>query len=395
MEQHPVPQNITGFQFKLIGDMTIRQFLFLAGGILLGYLVYQIQLPSLFRWFLAFCFASLGFGFAFVPVEERPLDRWLLSFIQRVYSPTQFLWKKRALPLEILTNPVLTTTAFQTTLLKKDQTDAQINEYLRTLPVNALTSEIDKKENNLLAQLGSLMVNPLAIPIPTTPMVPLIITAASEPTLPPLSDLDLEKKGGELLDKIVTLQNQLGSQTIGREKFIEIQAQLAFLLKEKERLTKQLVEMKKTLNKKQAEDVVRPITIKEFNDEPTVRAVSGDMASKIGLPRAPSTPNTPSGVVKNQRGAILPGVLLEIRNQLGTPLRALRTGKLGQFTVTTPLANGIYTIHLEDPQKTYFFDVIEITLKGELVPSLEISAKTQRDKQKEELAKKLFGPNLL
>ncbi|EKD47460.1 MAG: hypothetical protein ACD_66C00049G0001, partial [uncultured bacterium] len=26
MEQHPVPQNVTGFQFKLIGDITLKQF---------------------------------------------------------------------------------------------------------------------------------------------------------------------------------------------------------------------------------------------------------------------------------------------------------------------------------------------------------------------------------
>ena len=58
--------------------------------------------------------------------------------------------------------------------------------------------------------------------------------------------------------------------------------------------------------------------------------------------------------------------------------------------VSTPLANGIFTLHLEDPQSTYYFDIIETALKGEVVMPLEIFAKTEKDKVKEELRKKLF-----
>ena len=36
METHPVPQNISSYEFRLVGDMTLKQFLYLAGGILLG-----------------------------------------------------------------------------------------------------------------------------------------------------------------------------------------------------------------------------------------------------------------------------------------------------------------------------------------------------------------------
>ena len=40
MQQHPVPQNVTQYQFRLVGDMTLKQFLELAGGMLLAYLIY-------------------------------------------------------------------------------------------------------------------------------------------------------------------------------------------------------------------------------------------------------------------------------------------------------------------------------------------------------------------
>ncbi|KKR52786.1 MAG: hypothetical protein UT88_C0021G0001, partial [Candidatus Woesebacteria bacterium GW2011_GWD2_40_19] len=36
MEQHPIPQNISSYQFRLVGDMTLKQFFQLAGGFLVG-----------------------------------------------------------------------------------------------------------------------------------------------------------------------------------------------------------------------------------------------------------------------------------------------------------------------------------------------------------------------
>ncbi len=98
MEQHPVPQNVTTFQFRLIGDMTIKQFGYLAGGAILAYICYKLPLPFFFTWPMATIAALAGVGFAFVPVEERPMDIWVMSFIKNVYNPTQFVWEKTAEP---------------------------------------------------------------------------------------------------------------------------------------------------------------------------------------------------------------------------------------------------------------------------------------------------------
>ncbi|MBI5465585.1 carboxypeptidase regulatory-like domain-containing protein [Candidatus Gottesmanbacteria bacterium] len=147
------------------------------------------------------------------------------------------------------------------------------------------------------------------------------------------------------------------------------------------------------LAQKPQEQVVRPTVAAEAPEEARVKIVTPTVAPKIGMPKPPTIANTPSGIVKTQKGAILPGILVEIRNQEGTPVRALKTGKLGQFAVSTPLPSGTYTIYLEDPQKTYYFDIIEIALTGEIVSPLEIFAKTQKDKMKEELRKKLFSPD--
>ena len=67
MEQHPVPQNVTTFQFRLIGDMTIKQFGYLAGGAIVAFISYKLPLPFFFSCPLTIIFAS------FMPSSITPL----------------------------------------------------------------------------------------------------------------------------------------------------------------------------------------------------------------------------------------------------------------------------------------------------------------------------------
>lgn len=95
IEQHPIPQDVAGYKFRLIGDMTLKQFIWLAGGIILGLVVYSLPLPFFFKYPLAAIGVLLGAGIAFVPVEGRPMDKWLIAFIRSIYSPTQYVWQKQ------------------------------------------------------------------------------------------------------------------------------------------------------------------------------------------------------------------------------------------------------------------------------------------------------------
>ncbi len=399
MEQHPVPQNITGFQFKLIGDMTVRQFGYLAAGIITGYLVLQLDWPSLIKWFLGACLAGGGFAFAFVPIEERPLDRWLVSFFRSIYAPTQFLWKKRPAPPEILTATVAPAVLPAPETLKKEAVAARVEEYLTTLPAPAM-GELDQREAGFLSQISSfftpsLTTQPVGLP-PEKPEPAAVAPPPSPAVTPPVVKAgpppaeNLDKKTQDLTGKITALEQELTSQTITKERFLEIQTQLTNLLKEKERLSQELIELKRQLMEKR-ETAVKPSVAAQTPEETTVKIVTSAVASKIGMPNMPTVPNTISGIVKTQKGMVLPGILVEIRNPEGTPVRALKTGKLGQFSVSTPLPNGTFTLHLEDPQQTFHFDLIEVTLDGGIVSPLEIFAKTQRDTIREELTKKLFS----
>lgn len=92
-KQHAVPQNVMNVEFKLIGDLTMRQFSYVLIGGVAAYLSYVIFI-GIFRWPLVIIIALTGIGLAFVPVQERGMDEWLVNFFKAMFIPTQRVWKK-------------------------------------------------------------------------------------------------------------------------------------------------------------------------------------------------------------------------------------------------------------------------------------------------------------
>jgi hypothetical protein len=95
MEQHPIPQQISSYEFKLVGDMTLKQFLKAAAGLLLALMINSSKLIVIIKWPLMFLFAGGGLMLAFVPFEERPLEAWIVAFIKAIYSPTVYIYKRK------------------------------------------------------------------------------------------------------------------------------------------------------------------------------------------------------------------------------------------------------------------------------------------------------------
>ncbi|HDQ88726.1 MAG TPA: PrgI family protein, partial [candidate division WWE3 bacterium] len=92
-KQHAVPQNIMDVEFKLIGSLTMRQFVYLVVFAIMAYMA-KLSVPQPFTWFFALGIALAGIALAFVPIEERGLDEWLVNFIKVINSPTERIWKK-------------------------------------------------------------------------------------------------------------------------------------------------------------------------------------------------------------------------------------------------------------------------------------------------------------
>jgi len=94
MDQHPIPRQITTFEFKLIGFMTLKQFLYLAIFFPLGFIVYKVVPVAIVNVLFGVLVGVVGVLFAFVPIQDRPMEQWIRNLIKRLNSPTQYLYKK-------------------------------------------------------------------------------------------------------------------------------------------------------------------------------------------------------------------------------------------------------------------------------------------------------------
>lgn len=104
MDQHPIPRQITSFEFKLIGFMTLKQFLYLVVFFPIGYIVYAVNPIPIINVVLGVLVGVVGLIFAFVPFQDRPIEEWIRNLIKRMNSPTQYSYKKEEEPVYFLKN---------------------------------------------------------------------------------------------------------------------------------------------------------------------------------------------------------------------------------------------------------------------------------------------------
>jgi hypothetical protein len=280
MEQHPVPQNVTTFQFRLIGDMTLKQFGYLAAGAILAYVSYKLPLPFIVTWPLAVTFALLGFGFAFVPVEERPMDVWVFSFFKSIYSPTQYMWQKGQQGSQPpaasrqtqqtgtqIPAPTQTTQAPQATPPAGGATTSSVVAQLYARRADAKIHTMSTPSAGgpfaWLTQMLSSFRMPGAASLPPatptsygqTPMVGgtpqrvtgthLDLPAASQPApavapAPPQAGEPSEAQS-KLEEQIQRLTQELSTKESGETRILELQKQLTDVMAEKNKMEKELL----------------------------------------------------------------------------------------------------------------------------------------------------------
>ncbi len=98
MDQHPIPRQITTFEFKLIGFMTLKQFIYIIIFAVIGFVFYGLTPIPYLNVLLGILVGSIGLAFAFIPINDRPLDVWVKNLIKRLTSPTQYIFKKENPP---------------------------------------------------------------------------------------------------------------------------------------------------------------------------------------------------------------------------------------------------------------------------------------------------------
>ncbi|MFH1186638.1 MAG: PrgI family protein [Candidatus Levyibacteriota bacterium] len=413
MENHPIPQDITGFQFKLIGNMTVRQFAYLAAGIIIAWIFYILPLYILIKLPFSLIFGLSGVAFAFLPIEGRPMDLMINNFVKALFNPTQFIYAKTGGHFYSPTHVPVPHIAAQKQTASSLSGD-NLKKFLDNLPKRP-QNKLDEKEMVFFQSLTNIS-NPTASPtasiIPTY-TAPHIFSAAPvrasdlkklEPEKekkPEPIDSQEEENQNILLGKASVLEQELqkakqeemkktqgsADYNAAHQKVLELETLLNETVAQKQGLENKILSLQKKLDM-QGKKVYSPsLAVPEKEPTKNIRSIPKGMGKSIGIPNAPEYPNLVTGIIKDPRSNPLPNILVEIKDYEGNPVRAFKTNALGQFASATPLVNGTYTIEFEDPNGQNKFDIIQFSVKGEIILPVEVISVDTR----EELRRTLFN----
>lgn len=370
MEAHPIPQNVTAFQFKLVGDMTIKQFTYLAIGLSIAYLtfVFLVELLPYLAWPIIVLSSSIGAAFAFLPFQERPLDHWVKAFLKAVFNPTKRFWYREGISIKDM--------VFKNRLnIFLNSLEEEFISQPTRLPKLTTYSQAAPSTQNVITQAQQ----PQFTPIPSVAIQP----PRSNPPpsslfpnqIPPVSPEDLKQLIEEAKQAQI-IQNQI-VETEHELNLIKAQASSPGV--DIEGFTKRFEEILERLQRLTTEANRVSIQISKLTKRPQI-------SQKIKIEILPATkktnitpivltanPNVINGITTDSLGSYLEGVIVVAHDKEGLPVRALKTNKLGQFVAATPLPTGVYTMTFE--KDNLVFDVLKIELDGGIIPPLNVSAK--------------------
>jgi len=340
MEQHPIPQQISSYQFKLVGDMTLKQFFQVAGGVIVSLIFYSTPLHPIIKWPLILFFAGLGAAMAFLPFQERPLEKWIIAFFRSIYSPTLYTWKKTEKP------PVFYTETAVVPEIKAIQQTGPITD--------ANSAKLEDTEKNFLTKIGSLWNvagttkqptanNEQSTVISTQQTAPVAFTQTVLPSTPPSSTVHSSPS-----TPVLSVPQQIPT----------------VITKSAPKL---VVEESTPITNKQSS--ITEIEGQKI-EEKEINSASVEFSVDAAPPSPPIAVNTIVGQVMDQDRKIVEGAILEIKDSAGRPVRALKSNKAGHFIIVTPLANGKYEVTTE--KEGFKFEPVSFEAKGEMIPPIAI-----------------------
>jgi len=471
LQQHAIPQHIASFEFRLVGNLTLKQFGFLAVGMLLAWLTFVSPVHPIIKWPISFVIGTGGVILAFIPVQGRSFDKWLWAFLKAVFAPTQRIWRKEGERLYFLEIHPQALPEEGMTVSKAAVTRRLLERYLAQVPQGISPLEEEEQKflksldfgismpakvafaTGLVAKEEKAKKKPLEVqaptltPPPTPPTAPPPISILPTPTpeekreflpgllerertiktpqavIPLASEVNFVEKEvltlpssgltptyltsvGEIRVRKLHSRPDLSGEflmPVSGEKKFEPSAALRARLGLYEEAPKENVatippanqipaapsviptkivgrevareEIKSTrrTTAQPTKERVIPFTkkIKKRKTEVVGKEETAEARPKI--PRMTSVPNVLNGLIKDQSGHLVEGAILIVKNEAGIPVRALKTNKLGQFLISTPLPPGQYRIEAEKEGLT--FDIIEFEVKGVVIPPIEIYAK--------------------
>lgn len=337
MEQHQIPQQISSYQFRLVGDMTLKQFFQVGGGSLVAIILYSTSLPSYLKWPLILISFLFGVALAFFPVEDRPLSKWIVLFAKSVYAPTLYVWAKNYTRPQYFQPETVESQTLASQPIPQVQADMQMNT---TVPVQVEATE-------------PTAVDMQAIQSQTTPVVTELLPDTTivlpEYQNDPMSNTTENSNLPEPKEISIPEANTV-SVNITEKQILPDQSPLV----------------------PQTEPQTQNQTLYQVSAIPgnLTNSVPAQFTRNISAPETPNRPNVVVGIVTHDGNKIIENAIIEIRDQEGRPVRALKSNKLGHFMIVTPLVNGEYTIITE--KDGFQFEPLALHVHGEIIEPIEI-----------------------
>lgn len=347
MDQHPVPQNISSYEFRLVGEMTLKQFFQVAGGILIGIVLFRMPLPFFLKWPLILVAVLTGVMLAFVPVNGRPFSQWIMAFIRSIYSATEFSWASTsAQPLDTL--PQFVNPSKSSAL---DQLESQVFSRITTLLSGGVPAAAPAAQPLPTEPVAPLPPSPSPItPLPTP--APMMAPAAFTP--PPAAPTSAPTR---LVVSTETENHVIASHESAAPAIA----------------TPEVTDLPPTPAKPAPTNPTPVYSASTLPMPPPAapQSLAPQAQTASNLP-IPERPNIVSGVVMSG-GQPVDGAIVEILNSAtGIPVRALRSNKNGQFQTATPLSKGNYNISVEKAGLT--FAPVSIICDDKIISPIQLSA---------------------
>ncbi len=329
--------------------MTLKQFFQLAGGFLVALLFYSVPLIGIIKWPIVIISALLGAAMAFVPLEERPLERWIFAFFRAIYSPTEFFWQKTITPAKFYQDEP------QTLESPTGPQQQALKDYLSTAnQTTGAAGKLEGEEKGFFAKLTGIVSG-------------LVVQATGGPIAP--SSTQTVSSTQLTNNPITQSANKPMPTTHVASKQIEIPQTVPIKF---ERLapTHLVVEEKNQGNQFAMSTTQVAPTLAGEEIVSTKQAIFSVDAAP---PNPPSTPNVVVGQVVDAERKIVEGAIMEIRDSSGRPIRALRSNLAGHFVTVTPLDNGRYDIITD--KEGFEFTPVSFDAGGTIIPPILVQGR--------------------
>jgi hypothetical protein len=375
MREHPIPQDVVGYRFHIIGNMTLKQFAEIGAGCVVGFLIYTTNLTAFIKWPFIGLAVAAGAMAAFVPFEERPLDHWIATFFKVLYKPTKFFWKREPhIPDAFLYKPNADQSVLTSELDLSPYRRQRIKDYLTSvqnpIPLDPFESaeevhmqsimsafntiRVEETGGEKVAHRPSLKVRVRQFKGSATPLFTVDAQSSAQPEAELQAEVQLQQRQALAATQVAQEIEIPELEEVSIEPSIAPEA-----------------EATQALNTADDRAYLTPDQVFETTQvAETMLAEDATLNLDLPFPDPPTIPNKLVGMILSPANDLINDAIVEIQTVDGRVARAVKSNALGQFFVATPLENGDYTLLVE--KDGFAFNPLQISLNGKAVPPIEI-----------------------